>query len=447
VTAIDDPGVTVRRTEHEAVANLRIVLELCASGGLRCSEKTRRPAATSVTGIALLLAAGDFYPSEPIAAYAWPLLVQAGSLAELAGNRLQLTTRGRAALTAPPSTAIRDLWRRWGTHAVIDELSRVETIKGQRSANVLTAAKTRRQAVVTALGRCTAGTWVGIDELFRQMRRANLSPTVARSERSLWKLYINDAQYGSLGYAGFHDWSVLEGRYTLAVLFEYAATLGLIDIAYTDPAGARDDFRENWGTDELEWLSRYDGMRAIRINALGSYVLGLAEHPPPTTATEAETGKPIKVLPNHDVVALGDLPLGDQMTLSAFADQTADRVWRLTEASMTAGVANGRRLEELLHILDRASDRALPATVNTLIADVRNRCAAVTDRGMVRLVECRDAATAKLIAGDRRTSRLCVQIGELHLTVGVEHEVAFRAALARLGYVLPAGSGVTTLLA
>ena len=197
--------------------------------------------------------------------------------------------------------------------------------------------------------------------------------------------------------------------------------------------------QENWGTDELGFLSRYDGLRAIRINALGSYVLGLAEHPPAITATTAATARPIKVLPNHDVVALGDLPLGDRMTLSAFANLTAERVWRLTEASMIAGVANGRRLDELVHLLDRSSDRALPATVNTLIADARNRCAALTDQGMVRLVECRDAATARLIAGDPRTSRLCEQIGELHLAIGVQHDVAFRAALTRLGHVLPPG--------
>jgi hypothetical protein len=31
---------------------------------------------------------------------------------------------------------------------------------------------------------------------------------------------------------------LLEGRYTLAVLFEYAGTLGLIDLDYIHPAGA-----------------------------------------------------------------------------------------------------------------------------------------------------------------------------------------------------------------
>ncbi|MEU1181763.1 hypothetical protein ABZ464_29795 [Streptomyces sp. NPDC005820] len=51
-----------------------------------------------------------------------------------------------------------------------------------------------------------------------------------RSERALWKLYPEDPQYRSPGYDGHHGRSLPQGRYTLAVLFEYAATLGLIDI-------------------------------------------------------------------------------------------------------------------------------------------------------------------------------------------------------------------------
>jgi len=53
-----------------------------------------------------------------------------------------------------------------------------------------------------------------------------MSPTVARSEMALWKLYLVDSHYGSLGYDGYHRWEILEGRYTVAVLFEYAGTLG-----------------------------------------------------------------------------------------------------------------------------------------------------------------------------------------------------------------------------
>jgi hypothetical protein len=120
------------------------VLQLCGAGKLRCSEKTQRPAAATVSTVAEVLAGGDFYPAEPIAAYAWPLVIQAGGLAELAGSRLQLTAKGRAALGRPPAETVRALWRSWVSKAVIDELSRVEHIKGQRTTNTLTSAKTRR---------------------------------------------------------------------------------------------------------------------------------------------------------------------------------------------------------------------------------------------------------------------------------------------------------------
>ena len=44
---------------------------------------------------------------------------------------------------------------------------------------------------------------------------------------------------------------MLQGRFILAMLFEYAATLGLIDVAYIPPAGrARRITDDHWGTDD-----------------------------------------------------------------------------------------------------------------------------------------------------------------------------------------------------
>ncbi len=57
------------------------------------------------------------------------------------------------------------------------------------------------------------------------------------------------------------------------MLFEYVATLGVIDVAYTGPRGARDDYRELWGADRYDSLSRYDGLAAVRVNDLGAAIL------------------------------------------------------------------------------------------------------------------------------------------------------------------------------
>lgn len=428
-----EDGVTVRLTAEAARTNLLAVLQLCAANKLRCSEKTRRPTSASVAAVVDALRGGDFYPTEAIAAFAWPLLVQAGGLAELAGGRLQLTARGRMALSRPPHVTIRSLWQRWLSHGMIDEMSRVEQIKGQRSARALTACKPRRNIVAQALARCPQERWVSIDSLFDTMQGQKLQPTVARDP---WKLYIADPQYGSLGYQGFGEWPILEGRYTLCVLFEYAGTLGLCDVAYQDPVGARDDFRENWGTDDLDYLSRYDGLRAVRLNALGAYVLGLAETYEPNGHPSPADGS-LRVLSNLDIVATGPLLPAERMVLDAYAEQTSDQVWSLRSERLLAAIDAGRRPDELQRFLEGRTQHQLPSTVAAFLADLTVRAERLRDLGVARIVECSDPALAALIVRDRRLRQLCHPIGERHLAIPVEHETEFRKALRALGYVLP----------
>jgi hypothetical protein len=235
--------VTVRPTEREALTNVNTVLQVCGAGKIRCSEKTARPPATSVTTIAKGLQYGDFYPDEPIAAFAWPLLVQAGGLARLAGSRLELIPKGHNALSDPPVNVVRQIWARWPQYAPIDEFSRVDQIKGQRGTNVLTAARGRGHRTRSL----PADEWINIDKLFLLMSKAGPNFSIARIERALWRLYRVDPVY-----EGYGDWPIVEGRYALAVLFEYAAA-----------AHARDDYRDNWGGDDLDSLSRYDGLLAV----------------------------------------------------------------------------------------------------------------------------------------------------------------------------------------
>ena len=266
--------VLVRWTAPDALSNLVAVLELAADGQVRCSAATRRPSAATVKLIEDVLVAGDFYDcGEPIAAFAWPLLIQAGGLARLAATRLELSPRGRATLERPSYEALGALWARWLRAVSTDELARVEAIKGQRKPGTLTSAVTRRAVVAAALAALEPGAWTGVGKLLGMLRAQRPPLVAARSLRALWRLYVIDSYYGSLGHAGPRSWDLIEGRYALCVLFEYAATAGLLDVAYTDPCGARDDYRVLWGADQLTCLSRYDGLVAVRVNELGAAVL------------------------------------------------------------------------------------------------------------------------------------------------------------------------------
>lgn len=441
-TPADADPLTVRATARPAQADLSSVLQLIDAGKLRCSEKTRRPTAATMSLVAEALAAGDFYEDPvgaigPIAAFAWPLLVQAGGLAELAGGRLQLTSRGRAALASPPHQTLRQLWPRWVKHGLLDEFSRVEAIKGQRAkgGRALSAVGPRRAVVDEALGLCPPERWVAVDDLFRFMEAEELDPEVARN---LWHLYIVDPQYGNLAYDGSHDWALLQGRYVLAVLFEYAATLGLCDVAYEDPEGARDDYGDLWGTDELPYLSRYDGLRYIRLNALGAYVLGAAgTYVQPPEVSAARSGL-IRVLPNLDVVVVARrLPVADGAFLEAWAERTGDATWHLRRRRMLAAAEAGRDIGTLAEFLRERGQGELPDTVATLVEDVAERAGRLRDAGPARLIECSDAGMAQLLTGDPKLRDLCLPCGERHVVVPLQAEAAFRKRLRTLGYVLP----------
>ena len=433
----DGDGLEVRITEQTAAADLATVLRLCETGKLRCSDRTKRPTAATMELVAGSLADGEPYLGVhgPFASFAWPLLLQAGGLAELAGTRLQLTARGRAALEVPAHETLRQLWRRWLKQALIDEFNRVEHIKGQASRGVLTAAGPRRQTVADALASCPPGRWVTVDALFRFMQAEDHNPRVARDS---WKLYLVDPQYGSLGYEGYHGWTLLQGRYVLCLLFEYAAPLGLVDLAYQDPVGARDDYYDNWGSEDLDALSRYDGLRWLRLNSLGAYALGLSrDYRPSAGFTTASAGTPLRVLANLEVVAVRSLPKADAIVLGTYAERTGDTVWTLRREKYLAAIASGRPDDEITRFLATRSHADLPATVASFFADAAGNARRLRDLGPARVVECEDAALAVLLASDRRLRKLAWPCGERHLVVPAAAEPQFRKRLHELGYTLP----------
>ena len=133
-----------------------------------------------------------------------------------------------------------------------------------------------------------------------------------RCKPSPLAFFIGGKQYGSLGYKGSER--ILNERYLLAFLLEYAATLGLIDVALIPPAGARLNYRDLWGADDLVYFSRYDGLMYFRINALGAYCLDIETEYQPALMEK----KPVlSVLPNLEITAIGaELEVADRTVVA-----------------------------------------------------------------------------------------------------------------------------------
>jgi hypothetical protein len=441
----EDVPLTVHETEQAAQRELLSVLRLVDAGRVSVSDKTRRASGSTIDAITAILDRGDYYPrvpvkdkwydenAGPIRAFAWPLLIQAGGLAQLAGTRLQLTKAGRKALSEPVAGTIRTLWTKWMNTTILDELARVDCVKGQtgKGKRGLTAVSARRETIADSLAECPPGGWIATEEFVRYMQATGNDFAVTHNA---WDLYICEQQYGSLGYEG--GARILSERYLLSLLLEYAATLGMIDVALIPPAGARRDFRNLWGTDELPFFSRYDGLMYFRLTPLGAYCLDVESGYQPAPV---EVRPVLRVLPNLEIAATGsDLEQSDRLALDAYAAPVSDFVWRLEAGKLLAAIEAGRQLEEIREFLAARSGTPLPDTATRLLDDVAERTTKVHDRGLARLIECADAALAALIANDTRTRKHCMRAGERHLVVAGSSEAAFRRALRDAGYLLAA---------
>jgi hypothetical protein len=253
--------------------------------------------------------------------------------------------------------------------------------------------------------------------------------------RRAWDLYIGELQYGSLGYGD--GVRILEERYLYCLLLEYAATLGLIDVALIPPAGAREDYHGLWDTDDQVYFSRYDGLMYLCLTALGAYCLGAESDYQPVPI---EVKPVLRVLPNLEIAAIGaELERGDRIALRTYATQVSDLVWRLDAGRLLAAIEEGRSVAEIQEFLSARSGGPLPDTVARLLEDVADRSAKVLDRGLARLVECADPTLAALIANDSRTRRYCMRAGERHLVVTASSEAAFKRALREVGYFMAPG--------
>ncbi len=434
-----------RDTEREALTDLLAVLRLIDKGKLAVSDKTFQPTAATMKELAGLLNGGDFYEPKPkqnkweqeigpIKAFAWPLLVQGGRLAELHGKKLALTKAGRDALGKPAAETLRAIWQRWLKAKLLDEFNRIDVIKGQhgKGKRALTTTEGRRPVIAEALKQCPLGRWVEFDEFSRFMQAAGFEFEVTRDP---WSLYISDPQHGSLGYAGFHDWHIVQGRYLLCLLFEYMAALGMMDVAYIEPEGARRDYRELWGTDDLDFLSRYDGLLYFRLNPLGAYCLGLTDDYQPS---QVEAKAAITVLPSLQInVARGMLSTEEALLLETWAEKESETVWRLDRDKSLSAMEGGHAITELREFLQVRDEQALPETVEGFINTTERQARALKNTGTALLIECADAEIADRIANHEGTKKLCLRAGDHYLAVKVEAEEQFRKALHVLGYGMP----------
>lgn len=451
------PEVMLTHSEASVFHDITATLSYIGQGKVSVGANTGLPTLPTARALKGKLLMGDYFEPEgadyaraedAVRPLALVMLAQAAKWAAPAtskGSKLELTRRGQEALGEAMSAKwVREAWERWLKTDLLDELSRVKAIKGQQSsAAQLTKPATRRATIANLLRACPPGRWVTFDELLRYMRAEGLVPLIEENMRYMHTaLHVGYGYYDNPGYDTKRYWDIIAGSYVRAVVFEYAATLGMVELAYTAPEDSPHEFGSIYYLDE-PYLSRYDGLLALRLTNLGAYALGLADEYKPSAEEEAKDRPPVmRVLPNLEVVItdVHRLLPNERALLERIATPQSEHVYRLSRDQLLEAAQNGVTIEQAQSFLAAKSGLAheeLPNTVLVFLADTEKRLNLLRDRGRMVVLESDDPyllAELSTSPGLRNVARLGTIGKQSVLLIPESHEQAARKQLKKLGY-------------
>ena len=436
--------VRVHEGHRMALDELRRVLNLAQAGRIRVAHKTKRPTEASVREIDKVLVGPDFDLEDPenqdwkyyeqagsVRAHAWGVLLQQCKWAKPRANKLSLTPSGKKILATMDIEMFRRGVDQMITNDSFDELNRINHIKGQSGIGkrYLSNPIYRKDLIIESIREWPVNQWISFDEVFRFVYADGCGYGVTGAAHYL---YFCERRYGYLSGAE-HE---INKQYLRAFLFESSATLGLIDVAYTYPHGLWPELRGTWGTDDMAFCGRYDGLLYVRLNDFGAYCMNKTDTYEPTRHTESLE---FKVLPTHEIIFLTDSPISppDQCRLDFFSIETGDHSRKIDERRILGHLENGGTIDEILDFLETHSSVEIPDTIKALLSDMQKKASAITNVEDALLVTFDDDWSAFLIANDSNAKKYCLAAGDRHLVVPRKNVRGFENAIKKLGYVLP----------
>jgi len=423
-------------TEEAGLHDLAAYLRLVKRGALKHTTASQQLTATSARTILGNLLEGDFFAHEErvkikdtIRPFGLDVFARTSGLVR---GYYKLSDGGEALLQSRSPEALLDAFETWANEGHFDELSRISTIKGQKSKRTrLSPSASRRQAIVEALSWCPTGVWISIPDFLRALKIWHFDFEIDLSNYGTG-LYVGDAHYGWLGYAD--DRSLVKELYTKAVLMEYLGSIGVLDVVYLPPEDV--ELGYELYDDYHDYYSPYDGLLFFRINPLGAYLLGQAGEYAPSQPADAALFSidPVLVLTLKDPDALTP---NLRHQLGQFAVEQDRQYYRLDTQQILNALESGSDLEHIADFLAQWHEGPLPAQATDWLEEIQDNTRAFKSDGNALLLKARSQELIQLVAEDPVLGKFSKVLVGRTLVIPKSKEKAFRERLKELGYLLP----------
>jgi hypothetical protein len=348
------------------------------------------------------------------------------------GWRDGVSKKGREFLQTRDPELLLEAFEKWSEEGSFDELTRIPAIKKLKSKNTrLTKPADRRSKIIEALSWCPTDIWISIDDFYRAVMIWQFDFDVENPGyyRNLTFGYTNSYFEWE---SGNDYWRALKGLSINVVIWEYLATIGAVDIAYSHFDEAHFALKGDYT--EGEAYSDYDGLRFFRINPLGAYLLGQADEYVPS---EPEVVGVLRISADKSLtVTHPDALTPDrQMMLELLVDGTADS-YRLTAQKILDAISGGYDFPVILDFLSSNHDGALPAEISAWLAQLARNRKAFKVSGQAVFITVSNETHMELVQSDPVLKKFCTPIDSKKVVVAQNSLSRVQNRLKELEFLL-----------
>ncbi len=227
-------------------------------------------------------------------------------------------------------------------------------------------------------------------------------------------------------------WLLINGLYINAVLWEYLAAIGALDIAYLPPTEFEYQAFPYADFDD-DYYSIYDGLLFFRINPLGAYLFGQAGDyqaatPASTPVLRVDADRLLQILDPARVTPI----------LKAQFDQIAtpegDSAYRLDAQKLLPAFEEGFALETVHDFLARNSAQPVPAEVSSWLEQLHQASRAFSVGAKMLRIGVANIELVQVALADPELSKFCRLLGTCALVIpaGTGKPPAHASARTRL---------------
>ena len=269
--------------------------------------------------------------------------------------------------------------------------------------------------------------WIDINDFYRAIIIWDFDFEAEKTDYT--NLHIGSRYYGELH--GGNYWSIVNGLYINAIIWEYLGTIGAVDVAFADDEYA--SFIED-AYDILMSQSACLMGCSIFVSTSGERFcwdrrMNTRPHQPKQKAL-------FTIDADKRLHLLADLLPNERLQLEAMAEPIDDKTYQLDELKLLTAVESGQPLDQLIAFLQANHQGEMETAVSNWLARLQKNQGAFKEVGTAVLIQLNQRGLQKLTQQDKTLAKLCQKVDAKTILVPSSKLTRFRKRLKELGYLL-----------